>query len=990
MIYKNRVVIAIISVLILIGGLLTGIIYNGNNSDKSEKQAKANEVTIQAAQNSIGVDKKGYDVSTNSTTGVKTGNAVNWVMSYKNNTGSLQDSVVINDSVPANTKFVGGSLSAAPDFLKKYSTNNAGTFAATEPNPASTVTDVQVTGNNIPSPATGIVQTFGTPVLQATGTSTTTGGDGYKPIFVDYTDSSGNPATRIFAIYHHWGPAPGITHRGNINCVQFLGGGVASGSICPGYPRYFSSDSNSNGIPDPNPAATPPNGVADISTSWIQSDGYVRNNKIYYLGQRANDFGLGCFDPIADKNCGYTLMGNLGNDINAANGMSAVGSMLTNGDKVFVPASDGQMYCINISNLTSCATFPKAINGVPNAYFKDGTTYSAYLSLANKFQNKAFVLLHKHTSNIGYSSPAYLICFDIETQQACTGWTSPVQLPYTNELSTPMITLKKANSTDQVANIIDKVCYRSSLENITTPTLTCLNTTDQSATTNPPGLEATLPLGRNGFDGNDNVANRFSYTSVWKGLGLPVDTVNGTGFIACYDWVLSAPCATFNGGGKYFNVGGTNNLRIYTTNYYKGCLYALGDAGILWSVDPITAASPCQTASASTSVSPLTNFYCDGKTRTLSYDKIQFYDLTGVGVGSGIDGITSEIKDAKGTFIKSVNIQNGIGDISDIPYGSNVNFGDILGLDTTTLKVESYAYGNTTILATMAGKKVGIFFNSPDAPQICFKTQVDLLATPNTNITNTVSGSSIFAQPSLSYTIGILPGLIPNCPTTTNNTVSTCTFTLPTGNTLPTGFKLSIGNGPTDAGGTTPAQNCTVGALNLVTCTNVPTGNSIGNVPIYGSAGTTKTNSGTKTLVNGTNFGAVNWVFTPTQGANAPLFRSVDNVGITITNFRSIYDLTPNSNTRYTCKLEYKNLSDRNGTTPVWNSLSASQVSYNTTTGCTFSLTKQQRASVLNHALKLTITDTTITTPSTTNPNTYTFYNEYIYRFQGAGTASGG
>jgi hypothetical protein len=61
-----------------------------------------------------------------------------------------------------------------------------------------------------------------------------------------------------------------------------------------------------------------------------------------------------------------------------------------------------------------------------------------------------------------------------------------------------------------------------------------------------------------------------------------------------------------------------------------------------------------------------------------------------------------------------------------------------------------------------------------------------------------------------------------------------------------------------------------------------------------------------------------------------------------------------------------------------------------TNSGCSFTLTKAMRANTLNHSLRLTITDTTISNPTTTNPNTYTFYNEYIYRFQGAGIASGG
>jgi hypothetical protein len=187
----------------------------------------------------------------------------------------------------------------------------------------------------------------------------------------------------------------------------------------------------------------------------------------------------------------------------------------------------------------------------------------------------------------------------------------------------------------------------------------------------------------------------------------------------------------------------------------------------------------------------------------------------------------------------------------------------------------------------------------------------------------------------------------------------------------------------------------------VVTCTNVPTGNSIGIIPVYGQfTGTvgSKTATGESVTITGINLGAINWIFNPDQGGTSPLFRSTDNTSITVNNFRTIFDPTPSSNTRYTCTLEYRNLNDRNsnasGTGNTWTPLNSTPIPYTTTTGttqgCTVNLTKQQRANTLNHSLRLTITDTSITTPSSTNPNTYTFYNEYIFRFQGAGVASGG
>jgi len=245
-----------------------------------------------------------------------------------------------------------------------------------------------------------------------------------------------------------------------------------------------------------------------------------------------------------------------------------------------------------------------------------------------------------------------------------------------------------------------------------------------------------------------------------------------------------------------------------------------------------------------------------------------------------------------------------------------------------------------------------------------------------------------------------IAGLTVTCPTSPVNSTTTCTFTLPSNKTLPTDFKLSIGSG-------TPGGTCTATGSS-VSCVSVPTGNSVGNIPIYGNLGTggtaTKTPTGENVTITGINFGNISWIFNPDQGGTSPLFRSSDNTSITVKNFRTSTDLTPSSNTRYTCTFEYRAYGDRLDTTATWRALNTTPIAYTTgsgaTAGCTANLTKTQRANALNHSLRLTITDSQsidfpVCNPGDTcvldGPNTtYLFYNEYIYRFQGAGTASGG
>ncbi len=244
-----------------------------------------------------------------------------------------------------------------------------------------------------------------------------------------------------------------------------------------------------------------------------------------------------------------------------------------------------------------------------------------------------------------------------------------------------------------------------------------------------------------------------------------------------------------------------------------------------------------------------------------------------------------------------------------------------------------------------------------------------------------------------------VPSLTVNCPSAAANSTTNCTFTLPANKTLPTDFKLSIGSGATDAGNSTPAQSCVATGAS-VTCTNVPTGNNIGDLPIYGNftnPTASKTATGETVLITGINMAKADWNYSPNKGDTSPLFRSNDQTGILINNFKTVYDANPSNNTRYTCKLEYRLLNDRLSSTPAWSPIDnsvASPKAYITgsgaNSGCSFNLTKANRANNLNLSLRLTVTDTTITNPSTTNPNTFVLNDEYIFRFLGAGIATGG
>lgn len=81
-----------------------------------------------------------------------------------------------------------------------------------------------------------------------------------------------------------------------------------------------------------------------------------------------------------------------------------------------------------------------------------------------------------------------------------------------------------------------------------------------------------------------------------------------------------------------------------------------------------------------------------------------------------------------------------------------------------------------------------------------------------------------------------IPGLTIVCTDAEINTTTTCGFTLPTYIVLPGDFEMSIGAAATNGG-------CSRAGAN-VTCSNVPTGSSVGSQSIYGWTGAIQTDSG--------------------------------------------------------------------------------------------------------------------------------------------------
>jgi len=214
-----------------------------------------------------------------------------------------------------------------------------------------------------------------------------------------------------------------------------------------------------------------------------------------------------------------------------------------------------------------------------------------------------------------------------------------------------------------------------------------------------------------------------------------------------------------------------------------------------------------------------------------------------------------------------------------------------------------------------------------------------------------------------------VPALVVACePTTTATT--TCKIQLDDDQTLPANFKLSTGGAP--AGG-----DCVTNANNIVTCSNVPADTTNpGEQPIFAQIGSdVPVNTGEEIFTITTNdLGTVGWSFNPGKGGDAPLFKSNDDISVTTTDFINLHD--PSLEDSYTCTIQARVFQPKSGG-DAWQNLGTG-IAYDTTNGCSATLTKAIRGTKLNWSVKTTITNTDTSA-------SYEFEHDYAFRFQGAG-----
>jgi hypothetical protein len=497
------------------------------------------------------------------------GDTVAWTIGYHGAATGAPSPATITDAVQgAGTaqSYVPGSLHVPPGWSPSWSTDGTG-FTATDQGAATVA--VRASNPEVSGDATAVRGALLPPVQAATRS---TGGDGFTPVL--YRAPSGD--VEAWNIYHHTGPAAPIVVCNDLSTGQPCTGGP--------WPRPLNTTAGPLGT-----GATG-NVYSPLTPQYVTDPG--RPGVVYYPAVTATSVGVGCLDMGARANCGYVQLLASGGTPSSANGLAG---LVAAGGDVYGVASTGQVICMVMASRTPCDGQPFAAIVPPN-HDLPGATYSLYQGAMVAAAGRVYASSSPQNGSTAAGPPA-LGCFDPATGATCAGWTTPhpagtssAQYSYT------------AYASYGAGGDPDGVCTTDSGG---VPATFCYALDGSAATPAATGL-GSLPSGVLVFNPEVVAAggDTRSYFAAWGGP-LPGDTV-------CWSWTHGQPCAGFPAVAGHSAVnGGVTRDYGYSYDATTRCLIGLGDAGVLFSMDPATGASPCVHSGASVTLRPA-DFYCDG------------------------------------------------------------------------------------------------------------------------------------------------------------------------------------------------------------------------------------------------------------------------------------------------------------------------------------------------------------------------------------------
>lgn len=532
-----------------------------------------------------------------------------------------------------------------------------------------------------------------TPPVQPSATAT--GGDGFTPILHRTPDGR----LQAWNIYHHVGPA-----APKLVCTD-----VTTSTPCAGGPWPKPLNTTIGAFGSGN--------TGDIASPLLQQ--YVRDPvtpaRVYYSATTAGSIGVGCLDLAAPGNCGYwPLMTRAQQTVEHA-GLVQVGGNL------YGVATSGYVMCWTVATQSPCGGQPYA----PVVPYTNSNGY--YLGALTVTAGKVYA-----SSTPAAGGVPVLGCFDPATTGPCAGWATPKPTGPSGNTTYTAYTSYSATGAET------GTC--SSTIGLTNAT-TCyaLDGSPLAAPAAMAGLEGgALSFNPEVVRTGDRVR---SYFGVWGGPYA--------GVTVCHDWSTGTSCGGLPPRIPHPNVnGGLTRDYGYAYDVPTGCLIALGDFGVLFSMDPDTGASPCVRSGASVSLTPA-QFYCDGKPHAVTYGKARLIGVTPANVNFGASSV--KVVDQGGNPVATPGFA---------PDGTV----DLSGVAATSLTVTaSLVLTNAADFGGGNQPSLAVEFTG-DAPQMCFRTTISA-ACPVTAIANTAGGTDAtgtFTSNTVTRQVAPGPACLPN------------------------------------------------------------------------------------------------------------------------------------------------------------------------------------------------------------------------------------
>lgn len=664
--------------------------------------------------------KTAQNVTTPGQLPVQHGDTVSWTVGYHNTATGAPAAATITDPITgAGTAqtYVPGSLHVPPGWTPSWSTDGS-TFTGTDQGAATTA--VRGTGPATTGAGTGVSSDLLPPVQAATRS---TGGDGFTPIL--YRDPSGD--VEAWNIYHHTGPANRLVVCNDLSSGQPCAGGP--------WPRPLNTASGPLGSGNTGDVYTP------LSPQYVLDP--ARPGVVYYPATTATAVGVGCLDMGARTNCGFVPLETSGGSPSSANGLAG---LVGYGGKAYATASTGEVLCLDIAAQAPCAGQPFAAIVPPN-HDVPGNTFALYQGGMTVADGRVYAS-SSPTGASTASGVTALGCFDPATGAVCAGWTTP----HPAGPSASAYTYGAYTSYD-TAGHPNGVCTTNASGGA--PSTSCYALDGGPLAVPATGLDA-LPAGVLAFapevvtSGGDTR----SYFGVWGGP-LPGDTV-------CYSWTHAQPCAGFPAvaGHPAVNSGVTRDYG-YAYDSTTRCLIGLGDAGILFSMDPATGGSPCLHSGAAVTLKPA-DFYCDGGTgHVAAYTEAR---LTGLDLAhTDPAGTTVSVTDPDGTVLTTPPLSStGTVDLSGISAAAHPSITVTVQLSLTDTS-DFTATNHPALTASFQG----------DDPQICLRTVV-ATDCATTHVDDTATGTDgTGALTSNTVSVAVAPGALCHPYITVNKEICT-------------------------------------------------------------------------------------------------------------------------------------------------------------------------------------------------------------------------